>query len=102
MGAWLKRHGEAIYGTCSGPLQGIPELRSTARSGRIYLHVLEWPATGALRLEAAPLGQVRTVRILGAADPKPLPWHLEGKEMVIPLPNEARDPLATVVVLEKA
>lgn len=100
MGAWLASHGEAIHSTRSGPLQGMSGLRSTARPGRVYLHVLEWPADGVLRVEAAPLGTVKTARVLGHPSAAPLCVRIEGERLAIALPVEARNPAATVVVLE--
>jgi len=43
IGRWLKSNGEAIYGTQPGPLQGLEDLRTTARGSTVYLHALTWP-----------------------------------------------------------
>jgi len=67
MGAWLREHGEAIYGTRPGPVQGVPGVRSTQREGRIYLHLLEWPEGGILRVDAPGLGVVRSASMVGGA-----------------------------------
>ncbi len=46
MGAWLDVNGEAIYGTKPGPIQGQAWCRSTAKPGKVYLHVFDWPEGG--------------------------------------------------------
>jgi len=101
MGAWLAGNGEAIYGTRSGPFQGLGWCRSTARPGKIYLHVFDWPAGGQLVLP--PLDR----RITGAtllADPgrMRLPLERRGDGVVITGPAHAPDTTATVVVLSVA
>lgn len=48
LGAWMKRNGEAIYGTSAGPFKNLPWGRSTAKPGVLYLQVFDWPADGVL------------------------------------------------------
>jgi len=43
IGQWLKKHGEAIYGTRGGPFKPEPWYALTHRIDKIYLHVLDWP-----------------------------------------------------------
>ena len=43
VGRWLDTNGEAIYVTRPGPLQGRPDLRTTARGSTVYLHAFNWP-----------------------------------------------------------
>lgn len=63
VGAWLRRHGEAVHGTRAGPLQPVDGVwGTTQRDGRVYLHVLRWPADE-LRLPALPR-RVRAARNL--------------------------------------
>ncbi len=54
MGEWLDANGEAIYGTKPGPFQGLGWIRSTARPGKVYVHVFDWPEDGVLKLPALP------------------------------------------------
>lgn len=100
MGAWLDAHGEAIYGTQPGPIQGVPGLRSTARPGCVYLHLLDWPADNVLRVDAASLGDVSSARVLGDSGAEALPMDAHGDELAISLPAGARDEHVTVVALE--
>lgn len=54
VGAWLDRHGEAIYDTTYGPVQGADGVRSTQRGDRVFLHALEL-RDGKLRFDAPEL-----------------------------------------------
>ena len=98
MGAWLSTHGEAIYGSRPGPLQGLPDLRTTQRDGRTYVHLLRWPEKGLLRLDAAALGPVRSARLLGEGPLGHIPIRQEDDTLVIDLLTEQSED--TVPVLE--
>ena len=50
MGAWLDAHGESIYGTQPGPLQGHAQYRTTQTGDAVYLHVFDWLADGQIAL----------------------------------------------------
>ncbi len=50
LGAWVKRHGKAIYGTRGGPYRPGPWGASTCRGRKLWLFVLRWPDAGPLRL----------------------------------------------------
>jgi len=52
IGGWLKTHGEAVYGTRGGPFVPGEWGVSTHRERNVYVHVLRWPADGALVLPA--------------------------------------------------
>ena len=43
IGRWLKANGDAIYATQPGPLQGLEDMRTTARGSTVYLHTFNWP-----------------------------------------------------------
>ncbi|CAA6690023.1 MULTISPECIES: alpha-L-fucosidase [unclassified Lentimonas] len=50
-GAWLKAHGEAIYGAKASPFkQGFYWGDITSKENELYLHIFEWPEGGKLRL----------------------------------------------------
>lgn len=46
MGAWLKVHGDAIYGTRGGPYRNGAWGGSCHKGDKLYLHVCKWPKGG--------------------------------------------------------
>lgn len=50
VGRWLKVNGESVYGTQRSPLPQMPWGVATQRPGKLYLHVLNWPRDGVLRV----------------------------------------------------
>jgi len=100
MGAWLQVNGEAVYGTRPGPLQGLDWCRSTAKPGKLYLHVFDWPAGGTLRLQVPQA--VTGAYLLADAAQAPLAVSREGDDVLIAGPAQAPDPIDTVVVLGTA
>lgn len=92
IGDWLQRNGEAIYGTKAGPIQSQEWCRTTAKPGRIYLHVFGWPVDGILRLDSIT---ARGARLLH--DGTPLSVDADGEGIRIVGPTVAPDAIATVV-----
>jgi alpha-L-fucosidase len=64
----------------------------------VYLHVFDWPADGRLRLP--PFGQTVKKAYLLATPAKSLKFDNAADGVVLHLPPQAADPIATVVVLE--
>lgn len=96
IGRWMKTNGEAIYGSSASPFESLPWGRATAKGGRIYLHVFDWPATG--RLEVPGLGDdPRSARLLGGGAVR---FNRVEGDLVLSLPAAAPDPICTVVALE--
>lgn len=50
VGDWMAKNGESIYGATANPFFDLPYGRATVKGARLYLHVLEWPKDGRLRL----------------------------------------------------
>jgi alpha-L-fucosidase len=105
VGAWLERNGASVYGTRPGPLQGLDWARSTVAPGRLYLHVLEWPAGGRLELPLAPdlAGAVTRATLLdvqGAGQGAELPLTRTQGGLTVQGPEAAPDPVDTVLVLD--
>jgi len=99
MGEWLARNGEAVYGTTVSPY-GMPAWgRYTARQGRLYAHVFDWPKDG--RLELAGVRQ-QPLRAYLLADGKPLTIEQAetGGGFVARLPAVPPSTIASVLVLE--
>jgi alpha-L-fucosidase len=99
VGRWLEANGEAVYGTRPGPLHGLGWGRTTARDGKTYLHVFDWPAGGELRLAGlgASVGRASLLSAPGQA----LPLERTGDDLVVRGPASAPDAADTVVVLER-
>jgi len=108
IGQWLRRNGEAIYGTTYGPWQGVAGIRSTAKPGAVYLHLLEWPAGGAMEIDW-PLKNLRRlrcgeepVRVVALASGGELPfrWVAPGSRLRIELPAQPPDQPVAVLRIE--
>jgi alpha-L-fucosidase len=95
IGDWLRRNGEAIYGTRGGPLKPGPWGASTRRGRTVFLHVFEVGPDGWVRLP--PLERrVETARVLGGGDAE---WSQEdGGLRVRPPSRDAEVP--SVIALE--
>ncbi|HKR28167.1 MAG TPA: alpha-L-fucosidase C-terminal domain-containing protein, partial [Acidobacteriaceae bacterium] len=52
--------------TTYGPVQGVSDIRTTAKRDRIYVHVLEWPK-GVLQVPGITR-KVTSVRLLATGD----------------------------------
>lgn len=96
IGEWMAKNGESIYGTRGGPITPRPWGATTQTEARIYVHVLDWQD----KVLALPdLGKVKSARLMGGREVELAPLR-EGYALY--LPEDVRDPLDTVVVLEKA
>jgi alpha-L-fucosidase len=129
MGKWLEPNGEAIYGTGPNPFPRIQtnapaqaagpgfgrnrapvvwDWRATSKfnpdgSGKIYLHIFQWPAEGKFVVASTYKAQLNKAYLL--VDPKKT---IDGKVTTegdqttfsLTLPAEAPDPIASVVCLE--
>jgi len=100
MGKWLDKNGESIYGTTGSPLGKPPWGRCTAKPGKMYLHVFDWPADGKLEVPGLK-DKVKKAYLLVDKKQAKLTVTREGDDtVVIGLPDKPIDPIDTVVVLE--
>jgi alpha-L-fucosidase len=103
IGEWMKVNSESIYGTSASPLGEVPWGRCTAKPGKLYLHVFDWPTNGKLEIPGLK-NKVKKAYLL--ADKKSANLHVmcvmrDGSEkVVITVPSKAPDPINTVIVLE--
>jgi alpha-L-fucosidase len=98
MGRWMKTNGEAIYGSGSGPFRAqLPWGRATRTSGKLYLHVFDWPADATLKVPPVA-GKVTGGRLLGAAGTLSVAQTAGG--LTIKVPAKAPNATASVVALD--
>ena len=97
IGAWLKVNGEAIYGTTAGPFTYLSWGAATRKGDLLYLHVTDWPENGRLHV---PLSSKVSGAALLVNPSESLTIQSEPDRVIIDLPEEAPDPVATVVVLK--
>ncbi len=97
MGAWLKVNGESIYGTTKGPFSYLSWGAATRKDDLLYLHVTDWPENGKLHV---PITSKAVSAALLVHPDKMLSIKAEHERIVIDLPAEAPDPVATVIILK--
>jgi alpha-L-fucosidase len=94
-GEWVQRNGRAIFNTRGGPWMPARWGGSTYRDASVFLHITRMPASHKLEL-AGLKNKVLRARVLSGAD---VPFTQTGDQLVLSLPPELRDPLATVLEL---
>jgi len=95
IGEWLSVNGDSIYGTTYGPFQGVPAIRTTAKSNRIFIHVFDWPSSG---LELGDVkAKVGSARLLATG--QRLNVTQTEDKLKIDLPQHAADPNVTTIAL---
>ena len=97
MGAWLAKNGQAIYGTRGGPWKPSPNLVSTRKDDKIYLHVLR-KSTGPIAIPALPV-PIKSAKLLNG--PAVTVTAAEGS-LSFEIPATAWDAIDTIVELTVA
>ena len=95
IGEWLSVNSDSIYGTTYGPIQGLPAIRTTAKSNRIFIHVFDWPSS------SLELGDVK-VKVLSArllTTGQNLKVTQTEDKLKIELPERAPDPNVSTISL---
>jgi alpha-L-fucosidase len=97
MGAWLKKHGAAVYGTRGGPWMPTKAYASTRTADAIFVHAF---ASAAAPLLLPPLpDQVRQAALL---DGTPVEFSQTSSGLTLTVPAARRDPHVTVIKLRLA
>lgn len=99
IGAWMRIHGEAIYGSEAGEVcEFVTVGRQTRRGNRLYLIIRFWNGTGTLRL-AGLASRVMGARLL--TTDQPLDFTQTADELVLRgLPVDSPTPFFPVIRLE--
>ncbi|MBN2085203.1 MAG: alpha-L-fucosidase [Anaerolineales bacterium] len=99
VGRWMHAYGESIHGASAGPFLCVSgHFRCTAKPGRLFAHVFDWPGERILRLPAVR-NMIGAVYMMGKPG-APLTFRRAGGGIEIDLPARAPDPWDTVIVLE--
>lgn len=94
MGDWLRKNGEAIYGTNGGPYLPGRNIASTRKGNTVYLHVLNWKS-GTVSLPAPPSKIVSATLLNG----EKVSFKIADSTLRISVPPTARDSVSTIVKL---
>jgi alpha-L-fucosidase len=97
MGEWLKVNGEAIYGTRGGPFTPRNWGAVTEKGSTVYVHVLDW-RDDLLAIPAIPNVKSATMFKTG----QKVEFQNVRDGMLLHLPSTQRDPVDTIVVLERS
>jgi alpha-L-fucosidase len=101
VGAWMKVNGDAIYGTTATPFRkltwGRCTKKVTANGGTLYLHVFDWPTDGKLVVPGLT-SHVTGARLLAGG--KKLKATAAGDDVIITVPTQAPDAVASVIALK--
>jgi len=95
MGAWLKEHGEGVYGTRGGPFKPGKWGASTCKDNTIYLCIMNWPDAGPLLLPRIN-SRIETAQLLRKGQ---IEFKQNDTGIAINVPQGSRDEIATVVAL---
>jgi alpha-L-fucosidase len=98
VGAWLKRHGPAVYGTRPGPLQPVDGVYgATAAGDSVFVHIVGWPADE-LALPPLPRKVVDARNLSGDT----VKWTSDADGHRLSVPPSSRGSAVTVVELRLA
>lgn len=98
VGAWMKVNGESIYGTHASPFKKLPWGRCTTKTAGddtiLYLHVLDWPKDGKLKVPGLK-NAVKSANLLAGGTALTVESSENGP--VLTLPETAPDAICTTI-----
>lgn len=97
MGQWMQANGEAIYATTVSPYGQPAWGRYSAKPGKVYAHIFEWPRERKLELTGV---REKPTRAYLLADKKALTIETTDRGFVVELPAVPPSAIASVLVLE--
>jgi alpha-L-fucosidase len=98
IGRWMEVNGESIYGTTASPFAQPPWGRYTAKPGKIFAIVFQWPDGQTLSIPAKKFRVTRAYLLADEAHSLQIERSEEG--VMINLPATAPDRIASVIALE--
>ena len=100
MGEWMEKNSESIYGTTASPFEKLAWGRCTAKPGKLYLHVFDWPENGELEVPM-PRSDVQNAYLFARKDRAELLLGSDDNgNLVVTVPRRVPDKIDTVVMLE--
>jgi len=100
IGEWMKVNGKSIYGTTASPLGSLPWGRCTAKPGKLYLHVFNWPKDGKLNVPNLTTKVEKAYLLADNKHKKLVVTRAGDNEVIISVPEKTPDPINTVIVVE--
>lgn len=97
IGQWMEKHGDAIYGTQPGPIQGVDWCRTTIKDNIIYLHIFKWNDEGKFVL---PLEGIKSVYWLDSSISQDLSVTPRDNSVLIQGPLTMPEKPVTVICLQ--
>jgi len=98
VGAWMKVNGESIYGTHASPFKKLAWGRCTTKFAGddtvLYLHVLNWPTDGKLKVPGLS-NTVKSAELLAGG--AKLAVETSDNGPVLTLPGAAPDPICSTI-----
>jgi len=87
-GKWLQANGESIYGTTYGLIPAQPWGVTTSAPGKLYLHVLNNPGNGKIRI---PGVNVAVNKVYQLANKQPVKWIKQGNDIIVDMPKSLNE-----------
>jgi len=102
IGAWMKKNGQAIYGTQASPFEKLAWGRCTQKklaggSTRLYLHVFDWPKDGKLFVPGLK-NKIESASLL--ANGGRLRANSNADGVIVTVPASAPDAICSVITLK--
>jgi alpha-L-fucosidase len=99
-GAWIRRYPQVIYGTDASPWQhALPWGDITVKGNKMFLAVLDWPASGELALPGLKT-DIQSARLLKGDTSEPVPFKKDGDWVRFSVPARPPEKLVSIVEVE--
>lgn len=104
LGAWLRKHGESIYGSDKGPHYLLRWGACTRRGNTLYYHIYHWPKDSKLVIPGLNEGMknagIRQISFLGQPAGETVSFQQSGGNVVVDVPAKSPDPLMSVLKVQ--